>query len=257
MNELRQILKELKENYGICGIRTDMASEIVPKQEFVMFRQFCDEFELKYNIKIGGCDASTDISLAKNAGVNSIICPMVETEYAVQKFVNNCKRIYNNLDQVDLLINIETINAYNNLDSILASESMKSIRGIVLGRDDMASSLSLNMDDVNSDKIFNIAVNISNKGHEYGKSFTIGGGVRPQAIHFLKAFNGQSFTNYETRRVVFDSRALNKNNFTEGVTKAIEFEIKWLEYIEANKLLDINFTQNRIESLKNSLYLKV
>ena len=124
MNKLRQILEELKEHYGVCGIRTDMASEIVPEQEFGTFKQLCDEFDLKYNIKIGGCDASTDISLAKNADADSIICPMIETEYAVQKFLNHSKRVYENLDQVNLLINIETINAYNNLDSILASESM-------------------------------------------------------------------------------------------------------------------------------------
>ncbi len=184
MNELKQILKELKENYMVCGIRTDMASEIVPEQEFVTFKRLSEEFGLKYNIKIGGCDSLTDISSAKNAGADSIICPMIETEYAVQKFLNHCKQVYKNLDQVNLFINIETINAYNNLDSILASENMKSITGIVLGRDDIAASLSLNQDDVNSEQIFNIASDISNKAGEYDKTFTIGGGIRPQAIHF-------------------------------------------------------------------------
>ena len=256
MNKLKQRLKELK-NYGVVGIRTDMASEVVSEQEFTIFKQLSEDLGLKYVVKIGGCDALTDIYQAKKYGADSIISPMIESKYAVQKFVDNCKKIYSDLDQVNLSINIESINAYDNLGPILTCEDMKFINGIVLGRDDMVTSLSLNMDDINSDKIFNIAVNISNKVHEYGKSFTIGGGVRPQALHFLKAFNGQSFTNYETRRIIFDANALSKNNFTEGVTKAIEFEIKWLEYIEANKLLDINYTQNRIESLKNSLYLKV
>ena len=196
MDKLKQILTDLK-NYGIIGIRTDMASEVVSEQEFIIFKQFCNESDLKYIIKIGGCDALTDIYRAKEAGADSVICPMVETEYALQKFVDNCKRIYNNIDQVNLLINIETINAYNNLDSILSSESMKTVKGIVLGRDDMTKSL--NTDNINSDEIFNIAADIANKAKEYSKTFTIGGGIRPQSTEFLKDFSGQYITNYETR----------------------------------------------------------
>ncbi|MEE3350548.1 MAG: aldolase/citrate lyase family protein, partial [Candidatus Gastranaerophilaceae bacterium] len=210
---------------------------------------------LKYVVKIGGCDALTDIYQAKKYGADSIISPMIESKYAVQKFVDNCKKIYSDLEQVNLSINIESINAYDNLGSILTCEDMKSINGIVLGRDDMAKSLSLSIDDVNSDKIFNIAVDISNKALEYGKSFTIGGGIRPQAINFVKAFNGQHVTSYETRRIVFDFYMLNKN-YTVGVTKAIEFEIKWLEYLVSNRLAD-NLALSRIENLKNSLYSKL
>ena len=252
MDELKQILTELKQNYGVIGIRTDMASEIVSEQEFIIFKQFCNELNLKYIIKIGGCDALTDIHQAKKAGVDSVICPMIETEYALQKFVDNCKQTFEDLNQIDLLINIETIYAYNNLGSILANESIKSIKGIVLGRDDMAKSL--NNDDVDSDKIFNIASDISNKACKHRKAFVIGGGIRPKSTEFLKCFNKEYITNYETRRIVFNSYTLNNTNFTEGIRKAIEFEIKWLEYLKTNHLSDKQ-TQSRIETLKKSLFL--
>lgn len=257
MNELKQVLKKLK-NYGICGIRTDMASEVVSEEEFVTFKQFCTDFDLKYNIKIGGCDALTDIYAAKNGGADTIICPMIETDYALQKFVDNCKQVYEDLNKINLLINIETICAYNNLDSILASKFMKFINGIVLGRDDMTKSLSLDIAEINSDKIFDIAVNISNKVNKYGKSFTVGGGIRPQAVEFLKRFNCKNFKNYETRRIVFDANmihSMDKTNCRESIAKAIEFEINWLEYTLSKQHTNKTHIQNRIEFLKNCLFV--
>lgn len=256
MKKLKQVLHELKQKYGIIGIRTDMASEVISEQEFIIFKQFCGELGLKYFIKIGGCDALTDIFVAQKAGADSIICPMIESEYAVQKFLDNCMQIYGSTEHINLLINIETINAYNNLDLILKNENMKYIQGIVLGRDDMTKSASLSFDDVDSKEILDIALNIANKADSYGQKFTVGGGVRPRAKAFLSNFKGLKFVNFETRRVVFDSGALNDTDIVEGIAKAIEFEIKWLEYMAANCLSDKDIIKNRMESLKSCIQLK-
>lgn len=248
MNELKLILKNLKQDYGIMGIRTDMASEVVSDEEFILFSRFCRDLNLKYTVKIGGCDALTDIYKAKNAGADYIISPMIETEYALQKFVSNCRQVYDDLGQLNLLINIETASAYRNIDSILECEDMKYIKGIVLGRDDMARSLSL--DDVNSEDISDIALDITKKAHKYGKTFAIGGGVRPQCIDFLKRFDGFDYINCETRRVVFPTGIIT----SEILKKALQFEIKWLEYLNLNKLSDEKLNQNRINILQNCLH---
>ena len=248
MNELKQILTELKQNYGIIALRTDMASEAVCDEEFVLFKNFCRNFNLQYTIKIGGCDALTDIYKANNAGADCIIAPMIETKYALQKFISNCRQVYNDLQQVNLLINIETATAYRNIDSICECEDMKYIKGLVLGRDDMAKSLSDG--DVNSDKISDIAFDIAQKANIYGKSFTVGGGVRPQCIDFLKRFDGYGYINCETRRVVFPSVITN----SEVLQKALQFEIKWLEYLNLKKLSNEKLTQNRINILQNCLH---
>ena len=247
MNELKQILTELKQNCGIIALRTDMASEAICDEEFVLLKNFCRDFHLQYTVKIGGCDALTDIFKAKNAGANYIIAPMIETKYAMKKFVSNCRQIYDDLEQVNLLINIETASAYNNSDSIFECEEMKYIKGIVLGRDDMAKSLSDG--DVNSDKISDIAFDIAQKANKYGKNFTIGGGVRPKCIDFLKRFDGFDYINCETRRIVFPSVITN----SEALKKALQFEIKWLEYLNSNKLSDEKLTHNRINILQNCL----
>ena len=248
MNDLKFILKNLKQDYGIVGIRTDMASEAVCDEEFVLFKNFCRDFNLQYTVKIGGCDALTDIYKADNAGADCIISPMIETKYALQKFISNCRQVYDDLQQVNLLINIETVTAYHNIDFICECEDMKYIKGIVLGRDDMAKSLS--DEDVNSDKISDIAFDIAQKAHKYGKSFTVGGGVRPQCIDFLKRFDGFDYINCETRRIVFPSVITN----SDVLKKALQFEIKWLEYLNSNKLSNEKLTQNRINILQNCLH---
>lgn len=248
MNELKLILENLMQDYGIVGIRTDMASEFVSGEEFILFNKFCRDLNLKYTVKIGGCDALTDIYKAKCADADCIISPMIETKYALQKFISNCRQVYDDLQQVNLLINIETATAYHNIDSICECEDMKYIKGLVLGRDDMAKSLS--DEDVNSEKISDIAFDIAQKAHKYRKSFTVGGGVRPQCIDFLKRFDGYDYINCETRRVVFSSVITN----TEVLKKALQFEIKWLEYLNLNKLSDEKLNQNRINILQNCLH---
>ena len=229
MKVLKQALEELKQNYGVVGLRTDMSSEVISEQEFDIFKKLSEEVGLKYAIKVGGCDALTDIYHANKAGADSIICPMIESKYALQKFIDNCKLFYENLNQINLFLVIESSNAYNNLDSILTSQDIKFINGIVLGRNDMVKSLSLNTDDINSDEIFNICINVANSARKHNKIFVLGGGIRPNASMFLKKLSENYLINYETRRIIFDSNTLNKTNF--------------------NKLSN-RFIQNRIEKLK-------
>ena len=39
------------------------------------------------NVKIGGCEAKNDIFFCKKIKTNSIVAPMVESEYALRKFI--------------------------------------------------------------------------------------------------------------------------------------------------------------------------
>ena len=43
---------------------------------------------LQHNIKVGGCEAKTDIYSCEKLGVSGIVAPMVETSYALR---NLCK----------------------------------------------------------------------------------------------------------------------------------------------------------------------
>ena len=127
------------------------------------------------------------------------------------------------------MINIETITGYNNLDKIIFSPEFNNITGITFGRTDMAGSIGLDKQEINSDKIFQMVDFVSHKMEKLKKDFIIGGSVSTDSLSFFKRL--PYLTKFETRKVVFDAQnSLNNKNINEGLLKAIEFEIMWLKY---------------------------
>ena len=88
----------------------------------------------------------------RNIQVDSIVAPMIESEYAVKKFVQCAAQKKNNL----LLINLETFQSIKNLKHIIKSKYFKSIDGVVIGRSDLAGSMGYSKSFVNSKRIYNI-----------------------------------------------------------------------------------------------------
>ena len=76
---------------------------------------------LNLDIKVGGCEAIANIREAKILGARAIIGPMIETPYAMRKFIGAVKKVYDKeeLDDIDLGVNIETITGANNFEEIL------------------------------------------------------------------------------------------------------------------------------------------
>lgn len=154
----------------------------------------------------------------------------IESPFALQKFVEASQCVFSNeeLNNINLFANIESICAFDNLNAIIKSDSAKYIKGIVMGRTDMAHSLGLNCSDVNSEKIFELAETIASKTKEQKKEFIIGGGISPASIIFLKRLN-VDLDKFETRKIVFDSKIINEDSCKDGIKKAIDFEIMWLK----------------------------
>ncbi len=90
---------------------------------------------LGLTIKIGGCEAVKDMLDAVSLGAQRIVAPMIETPYALYKFIKAARTVYKHmLDHVDLLINIETVTAYENIDKFLELPDIKYLKGFVIGR---------------------------------------------------------------------------------------------------------------------------
>ncbi len=250
MKNIKILIKQLKEKYGVVALRADMASEVTTVAQLRELKQLSADIGLNLTVKVGGCDALTDIYIAKEIGATSIIAPMIETEYSLQKFVDGCKIVYGeNLKDVNLYINIETITSYNNLENILSSSQTDFIKGIVLGRDDMAKSFGISLNNINSESMLNIVKIVSKKVADYKKDFVVGGGIRPQTTTFLRLLKEEYLSNYETRRIVFDTDAILGTNSEEGLKKAVEFEIMWLKYCQKLNYINNFYAQKRIEEL--------
>jgi len=108
------------------------------------------------------------------------------------------------VEDVELLVNIETITACENFQEMLAIPEIKSLHGIVIGRMDLACSLGLTRQDVNSEQVLALALALAKKAKAAGLTVAIGGGVSLDSLPFFKMFCQGHFDRFETRKVIFD-----------------------------------------------------
>ena len=114
--------------------------------------------QIPLNIKIGGAEAISDMRFAKNIGCKGCVAPMIESPYALHKFISSVYK--NSFDFENLFVNIESKQAYNNIKDILNSSDVNHLYGIVLGRTDFIQSFGYTKDKVDSDECFKMAVEI-------------------------------------------------------------------------------------------------
>ena len=235
MNKLEknmvETLIDLKNNHHVVGIKAEFEAEGTRIEEAMRLKEVVTRAGLDLTIKIGGCEAIKDMYESRVIGVAKIIAPMVETAYALKKYIGATKLVFpNDEDEVKFLVNIETITGFNNLDEMLAIPESKKLFGIVLGRVDMTGSMGLSRDDINSDEILKIAQVIATKAKQHNLKLVIGGGVSAASIPFFKQLPEDSLYCFETRKVIFDARkAVYDPKNEAGILKAVGFELMWLK----------------------------
>lgn len=223
-------LVDLKENHHVLGIKAEFEAEGTRLEEALRLKEVVTRAGLELTVKIGGCEALKDMYDARTIGVNTIVAPMIESSYALKKYIKSTKLAFPKDEASDLnfLINIETITGYNNIDAMMEIPEAKELTGIVLGRVDMTGSLGLTREDINSDKILEIAKDLSNKMKKYNKKFIIGGGVSAHSLPFFRELS--YLCKFETRKVIFDAKkALVDKKTEQGILKAVGFELMWLK----------------------------
>jgi hypothetical protein len=240
MNLLEQkmlnVLKSLRDDYGVIGIKAEFEAEGTRIDELMRLIEIVRKLNLKLGIKIGGCEAMKDLMECKQFGTEYIIAPMVETDYALKKFIEAKNKIFDDEERkvTEFLINIETKSTTNNLDKIIKLNNIYSkqdkINGWVFGRVDYTMSQGLNRDDINtSEVITNAVVNVAKEAKKNDLNLVVGGAVSIDALDILKQVKNVHLNRFETRKVIFSSEALKIKNLEKGMLEAINFELLWLK----------------------------
>jgi len=225
-------LIDLRENHHVAGIKAEFEAEGTRLEEALRLKEIVTKAGLELTIKIGGCEAIKDMYDARTIGVSTIVAPMIESPYAVKKYLQATKMAFPEEERknIKFLINIETMYGFNYLDEILESNFASDLTGIVMGRTDMTGSLGMGKDDINHDKIFDYANVIAQKTLKYNKEFVIGGGVSAMSLPFFKRLPKGSLNRFETRKVIFNAqKALDDENADKGILKAVGFELMWIK----------------------------
>ena len=228
--QMTELLLDLKQNYHVTGIKAEFEAEGTRMEEAMRLKDVTSAVPgLGLNIKIGGCEAIKDMFDAIGLGAKRIIAPMVETPYALQKFIRAAQLVYGDeLDQVEILVNIETYAAYQCFQQMLSVPEIKFLNGIVIGRVDMVGSMGLNRDQVNSQQILDLSLDLAKQAKDHGLTVVVGGGVSVDAIPFFKAFPKGHLDRFETRKIIFSCPEAIQNPEMAFI-KAVQFEIMWLK----------------------------
>jgi 4-hydroxy-2-oxoheptanedioate aldolase len=225
------LLTDLKENYHVIGIKTEFEAEGARMDEICRLKEVTMKAGLGITLKIGGCEAMNDMRHARTIGVSQLVAPMIESAFALKKFVTTANTIFtkDELEDIELFANVETITGYNNFDKMLEKPESNQLGGVVIGRVDMASSMGLTFEDVNSEKLFTICNEIFSKTKsKFPKAeCTLGGVIGTGALPFLHAFQPGTVDAYESRKVIFGVSDDPDEIAREGFRKAIQFEQMW------------------------------
>ena len=243
--KMLNILKKLKENYGVLAIKAEFEAEGSRTDELVMLNEVVFRADMELFIKIGGCEAIRDLDQCRMLGASGIMAPMIETPFAMKKFADAGRKVYaDRIEDIEWIINTETITCHQNLDEILTA-GKGFLNTIAIGRVDYAASMGLGREKINSDAILEKSIDIARKAREYGYRVGIGGGISIDAIPLLQKMR-------PTRKVVFTASA-EENQLQDGITCAMEFETLYLhnkcEYYDRMAKEDLS----RLEMLEERL----
>jgi len=233
MKKLIESLKKLKK-IGVVGIKQSFEDEGASFKDIKIMRFITDAAKIHLNVKIGGCEAKNDIFFCKKIKTNTIVAPMVESEYALSKFVQ-CA----NIDKkIPLLINLETNLSLKNLNKMIKSKFFNFLDGVVIGRSDLAGSLYLSKKDVNSKIIFDKVEKAFKKIQKLNKKkfiFKMGGSITPKSKNFInKLYLKKLLHRVETRNVEIKLSRTTIKNIDKIVIEAFKFELDWLKFKSKN-----------------------
>jgi hypothetical protein len=248
-------LTELVENHGLVSIKTSFEDEGAMFNETVRLKEVCNQAKTKIVLKIGGPEAIRDIKESSIIGVKGLVAPMVESAFGLKKFI---QAVNNNLtpdvvSSLQLSVNLETITAVTNVNTILESEEVSQMYGVTVGRVDLVSSMGKDRAYVNSDEVYKLTRAVFIKAKERGLKACLGGAVSMESLEFLKKLNSEGLLDkFETRYAMFDSSIALKN-LSAALSKAQLFEYEWLKTKQEYYQNFVNQDSKRIQMIQDRL----
>lgn len=151
---------------------------------------------LDYLVKIGGCEAKSDIDYLQRMGVRGVVAPMIESAFAMQKYMGMLPE--GAFDHVG--VTIETFHAVDRIEEILDSGS--SLTAVTIGRSDLTASFGGRS--TNSPETLEKTLKVARSAKTRGFEVTMGGSVDGETRDLLRKGHelAEVIDAIETRKVV-------------------------------------------------------
>lgn len=227
---MHDLLVEGRERYGILAVKAEFEAEGTRSDELLRLLEIARRAGVAVGVKIGGCEAIRDLLECRQFGVDYVIAPMVETPYALSKFIAARDKVFTADEQGDtrFLFNVETVTTYRNLVPMADIAGPAGV-GMVFGRVDFAGSLGCDRAFINSAEMTSYVSAVAMMAAAHRVDLVVGGGVSPESVSALRDIRCTKLDRFETRKVIFDGAVIGDARIEPGLALAIDFELSWLK----------------------------
>ncbi len=252
--QMVDILRTMRVSFGAVAVKASMESEGILLTEMLRLKEIIMAAGVGMSVKIGGCEAITDARIAQGYGVSILLGPMIESRFALEKFLGVAGSVFSEDEREDtkFYINIETMDGYRKLDEILAAENLPLLHAIVLGRTDLRSALKA--ETVDCQEMLNVAKGVFKKAKEKSLRCIVGGGITEKTVPYLEELGGLA-DGFETRKVVFYADVKDTGRTREAIRQALHFEYLWYQLRQQMYLRLYHEDEDKMEKIAMMLKL--
>ena len=234
---------------GAMGVKTSFEDEGAHPINVYKLRNITNKVGLDLNIKIGGVEAKTDFNLAMDIGVDGVVAPMVESEFALSKFTSFSKEY-----EVSKGINVESLQGLLNMASMLRSDTMNHIDYICIGRVDLVSSLNKDREYIESPEFLEIVTDVLVQIKNKNKKTCIGGAIDVHTFDYIKKlYDKQLIDKVETRYIIFNVNDNFLSNYEDCIIRAHKFDHDYMDLLCSIGTVGIQNYTNRRDFIKKRL----
>jgi len=231
MQNISKTINNLIED-DLMGIKVSFEDEGADFMDVIFLKAFCDKNKIPIVLKIAGAEAIRDIKDASKLQVRKLVAPMIESVFALEKFIKSVDKYYT-IDGGKICINLESKQAYDNIEEMFSSKYINKLSSVTVGRGDLVQSYEMDRYDgaVDSDKIFDITRNIFKLARSKNLGCAVGGSMTVGSEDFIKRLISENLLDiFETRNVMVKCEALEKYKFSDIIESALDFELNYLMF---------------------------
>ena len=247
--EIIEVLKNLKNNFGAAALKASFEDEGVTNEDLVDLILLSGRADIPVMVKIGGCEANSDIEKCIRHGVSGLVAPMVESTFAVSKFLDSVESRLENND-LKVFVNFETVNACKNSKKILDTHSQR-LDGIVVGRSDLSKSMGLGKKNVDDNVVIELVSSALKEAKKHNLTTTMGGTISTKSVsNIKKLYKAGLLDKFETRAVVFNLHKIDLEKIESAISMSLKYEQQLLKARMLFHEKKADFFRNRIQNIE-------
>ncbi|GGD50541.1 hypothetical protein [Croceicoccus pelagius] len=228
----------------IVGLKGEFEAEGLSRDTVAAEFAFALRNNLPYLIKIGGCEAKSDIRFLQMLGIRSVVAPMIESGFAMSKYMDMLPN--GAFDHVG--VTVETKNAVERIEELL--DAGTKLTEVTVGRTDLTASFGGN--GVNCDETIAMVKTVARAALKRGLKTTMGGSVNRETRETLLADDElrSLVACVETRKCVMP---VDKFLDEGALADAFAVEVALLDMQEAHHGAISRAAQERAKALRERL----